>query len=185
MQYVGVVPIGSNNITNDLAIVLAIAPDLAEEIKTRFITGSFHTDKSPAIKVGKHGERTFERKEVEDVVMARLEEIFDEIRKKLKAAHYDQRLPEGIILTGGGAKMRDIEIFAKKCLEAAVTIGVPRGLDGVSKAIEKPEFATAVGLTLIAAEDSQYQASTSKKSKKSKSAKSNSSGFLKKLFSKF
>lgn len=185
LQYVGVVPIGSNNITNDLAIVLAIAPDLAEEIKTRFITGSFHTDKSPAIKVGKHGERTFERKEVEDVVMARLEEIFDEIRKKLKAAHYDQRLPEGIILTGGGAKMRDIEIFAKKCLEAAVTIGVPQDLDGVSKAIEKPEFATAIGLALIAAEDSQYQASTIKKSKKSKSAKSNSGGFLKKLFSKF
>ena len=185
LQYVGVVPIGSNNITNDLAIVLAIAPDLAEEIKTRFITGSFHTDKSPAIKVGKHGERTFERKEVEDVVMARLEEIFDEIRKKLKAAHYDHRLPEGIILTGGGAKMRDIEIFAKKCLEAAVTIGVPQDLDGVSKAVEKPEFATAIGLALIAAEDSQYQASTIKKSKKSKSAKSNSGGFLKKLFSKF
>ena len=186
LQYVGVVPIGSNNITNDLAIVLAIAPDLAEEIKTRFITGSFHTDKSPAIKVGKHGERTFERKEVEDVVMARLEEIFDEVRKKLKAAHYDQRLPEGIVLTGGGAKMRDIEVFAKKCLEAAVTIGVPQGLDGVSKAVEKPEFATAVGLALIAAEDTQYQNPTGKKSKKSKkSSHSSSGGFIKKLFSKF
>ena len=185
LQYVGVVPIGSNNITNDLAIVLAIAPDLAEEIKTRFITGSFHTDKTPAIKVGKHGERTFERKEVEDVVMARLEEIFDEVRKKLKAAHYDQRLPEGIVLTGGGAKMRDIEIFAKKCLEAAVTIGVPQGLDGVSKAVEKPEFATAVGLALIAAEDAQYQSPTGKKSKKSKKSSSSSGGFIKKLFSKF
>lgn len=185
LQYIGVVPVGSNNITNDLAIVLAIAPDLAEEIKTRFITGSFHTDKSPAIKVGKHGERAFERKEVEDVVIARLEEIFDEVRKKLKAAHYDQRLPEGIVLTGGGAKMRDIEIFAKKCLEAAVTIGVPQGLDGVSKAIEKPEFAAAVGLALIAAEDSQYQNSTSKKSKKSKNTKSVSGGLLKKIFSKF
>ena len=182
LQYIGVVPVGSNNITNDLAIVLAIAPDLAEEIKTRFITGSFHTDKSPAIKVGKHGERAFERKEVEDVVIARLEEIFDEVRKKLKAAHYDQRLPEGIVLTGGGAKMRDIEIFAKKCLEAAVTIGVPQGLDGVSKAIEKPEFAAAVGLALIAAEDSQYQNSTSKKSKKSKNTKSVSGGLLKKIF---
>ena len=64
--------------------------------------------------------------------------------------------------------MRDIEIFAKKCLEAAVTIGVPQGLDGVSKAIEKPEFATAVGLALIAAEDAQYQNPTGKKSKKSK-----------------
>ena len=185
LQYIGVVPVGSNNITNDLAIVLAIAPDLAEEIKTRFITGSFHTDKSPAIKVGKHGERAFERKEVEDVVIARLEEIFDEVRKKLKAAHYDQRLPEGIVLTGGGAKMRDIEIFAKKCLEAAVTIGVPQGLDGVSKAVEKPEFATAVGLALIAAEDAQYQNPTGKKSKKSKSSKTNSGGFIKRLFSKF
>ena len=185
LQYIGVVPVGSNNITNDLAIVLAIAPDLAEEIKTRFITGSFHTDKSPAIKVGKHGERAFERKEVEDVVIARLEEIFDEVRKKLKAAHYDQRLPEGIVLTGGGAKMRDIEIFAKKCLEAAVTIGVPQGLDGVSKAIEKPEFAAAVGLALIAAEDSQYQNSTSKKSKKTKNGKSVSGGLLKKILSKF
>ena len=185
LQYIGVVPVGSNNITNDLAIVLAIATDLAEEIKTRFITGNFHTDKSPAIKVGKHGERAFERKEVEDVVIARLEEIFDEVRKKLKAAHYDQRLPEGIVLTGGGAKMRDIEIFAKKCLEAAVTIGVPQGLDGVSKAIEKPEFATAVGLALIAAEDAQYQNPTGKKSKKSKSSKTNSGGFIKRLFSKF
>ena len=73
LQYVGVVPIDSNNITNDLAIVLAIAPDLAEEIKTRFITGNFNTEKSPAIKVGKHGERTFDRKEVEEVVKARLE----------------------------------------------------------------------------------------------------------------
>ena len=46
------------------------------------------------------------------------EEIFGEIRKKLKSAKYDQRLPEGIILTGGGARMRDIELFAKKALEA-------------------------------------------------------------------
>lgn len=184
LQYVGVVPIGSNNITNDLAIVLAIAPDLAEEIKTRFITGNFNTEKSPAIKVGKHGERTFDRKEVEDVVKARLEEIFSEVRKKLKSARYDQRLPEGIVMTGGGAKMRDIELFASKCLEAAVKIGVPSGLDGVSAAVEKPEFAVAVGLALIAAEEVDYRSSPNKKSKKLKQ-KSENSNFLKNIFSKF
>lgn len=187
LQYVGVVPAGSNNITNDLAIVLAIDPELAEEIKTRFVTGNFNSEKSPAIKVGKNGERTFDRKEVEEVVKARLEEIFSEIRKKLKAAKYDQRLPEGIVMTGGGAKMRDIDLFAKECLEASVKIGAPHGLDGVSNAIEKPEFATAVGLALIAAEDSQYEAPSGKSvKKKSKKAKSGSAGsFLKKLFSKF
>lgn len=186
LQYVGVVPAGSNNITNDLAIVLAIDPELAEEIKTRFITGNFDSEKSPAIKVGKHGERTFDRKEVEDVVKARLEEIFSEIRKKLKTAKYDQRLPEGIIMTGGGAKMRDIELFAKQCLEASVKIGTPRGLDGVANAIEKPEFATAVGLALISAEDSQYEPVNGKASKKSKNPKSKTDGGLfKRIFSKF
>ena len=184
LQYVGVIPVGSNNITNDLAIVLAIDPELAEEIKTRFVTGNFDSDKSLAIKVGKHGERTFERKEVEQVVKARLEEIFSEIRKKLKSAHYDQRLPEGIILTGGGAKMRDIEVFAKNSLEASVKIGVPRGLDGVAEAIEKPEFAVSVGLALFAAEESQYTPVNNKKSKKAPRKLSNGN-FLKKIFSKF
>lgn len=184
LQYVGVIPVGSNNITNDLAIVLAIDPELAEEIKTRYVTGDFESDKSLAIKVGKHGERTFERKEVEEVVKARLEEIFSEIRKKLKSAHYDQRLPEGIILTGGGAKMRDIDIFAKKCLEAAVKIGAPHGLDGVAEQIEKPEFAVSVGLALFAAEEIDYTPIQNKKSKKQKK-KSEGGNFLKKIFSKF
>lgn len=183
LQYVGVVPAGSNNITNDLAIVLAIDPELAEEIKTRFITGDFDTDKSPAIKVGKE-ERTFDRKEVEEVAKARLEEIFNEIRKKLKAAKYDQRLPEGIILTGGGAKMRDIDLFAKKVLEASVKIGKAKGLNGVADAVEKPEFATAVGLALFASESLSSGDSNHKKpTKASKSTKK--PGFLKKIFSKF
>lgn len=190
LQYVGVIPAGSNNITNDLAIVLAISPDLAEEIKTRFITGNFETEKSLTIKVGKEGkdERNFNRKEVEEVVKARLEEIFTEVRKKLKSAKYDQRLPEGIVLTGGGAKMRDIDLFAKKVLESAVNIGVPRGLGGVAESIEKPEFATAVGLAMFAAENAELPSSTGKKPKKSikkQSSSPNSLGFIKKIFNKF
>lgn len=183
LQYVGVVPAGANNITNDLAIVLAIPPDLAEEIKVRFVTGDFDNEKSPVIKVGKDN-RAFDRKEVETVVKARLEEIFGEVRKKLKAAKYDQRLPEGIVLVGGGAKMRDIELFAKKALEASVKIGLPQSLDGVAEAIQKPEFATAIGLAMIAAEENQYPLPENKKiSKKSKSGPK--LGFLKKIFSKF
>ncbi len=190
LQYVGVVPAGSNNVTNDLAIVLAIDPDMAEEIKTRFVTGDFTSEKSPVIKIGREGksERNFDRKEVDEVVKARLDEIFSEIRKKLKSAKYDQRLPEGIVLTGGGARMRDIDLFAKQALEAAVKIGVPQGLGGVSDAIERPEYATAVGLVLIAAKSS-HLSSSPKKSKKPKSKSSGKSsgplGLIKKLFSKF
>ena len=188
LQYVGVVPAGSNNITNDLAIVLAIDPDMAEEIKQRFVTGNFNTEKSQIIKIGKENgkERNFERKEVEEVVKARLEEIFGEIRKKLKIAKYDQRLPEGIILTGGGAKMRDIDLFAKNALEASVKIGVPLGLDGVADAVSKPEFATSVGLAMLAAEDGHSgETPTNKKSKKLPKIKKPSGNIFKKLFSKF
>ena len=192
LQYVGVIPAGSNNITNDLAIVLAIDPDLAEEIKLRFITGNFNSDKNPVIKMNKDGkERNFDRKEVEEVVKARLEDIFTEVRKKLKTAKYDQRLPEGIILTGGGAKMRDVDLFAKEILEAAVKVGIPKGAGGVADSIAKPEFAVAVGLALLAAEDNQAIVPEGKKShksaKKPKAAKSSSNplGFFKKIFSKF
>lgn len=187
LQYVGVIPIGSNNITNDLAIVLAISPEIAEEIKTRFVTGNFNSEKSQVIKVGKNSERVFDRKEVEEVVKARLDEIFTEVRKKLKSAHYDQRLPEGIVLTGGGAKVRDIEIYAKECLEAAVEIGIPKGLNGVAESIEKPEFATAIGLAMYAAESGESPSTTSKKSKKNIKKPSNFKfgGFLKKILSRF
>ena len=185
LQYVGVVPAGSNNITNDLAIVLAIDPDLAEEIKIRFITGNFSTEKNPVIKITKDGkERNFDRKEVEEVVQARLEDIFTEIRKKLKSARYDQRLPEGIILTGGGAKMRDIDLFAKQILEAAVKIGIPHGAGGVAESIEKPEFAVAIGLALLAAEESQYTAPAGKKPGKALKMPGKP-GLFKKIFSKF
>ena len=191
LQYVGVVPAGSNNITNDLAILLAIDPDMAEDIKTRFVTGDFDSEKSPIIRIGgkeKGHERNFDRKEVDAVVKARLEEIFGEVRKKLKAAKYDQRLPEGIILTGGGARMRDIELFAKKAMEASVKIGIPINVAGVSDAVERPEFAAAVGLAQIAAEDQIYATNSSKPQKKSKKAKKSakqSPGFFKKIFSKF
>ena len=187
LQYVGVVPAGSNNITNDLAILLAIDPDMAEEIKTRFVTGDFSSEKSPVIKIGKEKghERNFDRKEVDVVVKARLEEIFGEIRKKLKSAKYDQRLPEGIILTGGGARMRDIELFAKKALEASVKIGVPQDLSGVSEAVERPEFAAAVGLAQMAAEDQAYAVKPSKPQKKSKKPKKEGGNIFKKIFSKF
>ena len=187
LQYVGVVPAGSNNVTNDLAIVLAIDPEMAEEIKTRFVTGNFGSEKGDLIRIGKEGkgERVFERKEVEEVVKARLAEIFGEIRKKLKAAKYDQRLPEGIILTGGGAKLRDIDIFAKNALEASVKIGIPTGLGGVSEAIETPEYATAVGLALLAAEDYQHDMPITKKSGKSFKIGGKGPGLFKKIFSKF
>ncbi|MBQ2617307.1 MAG: cell division protein FtsA [Synergistaceae bacterium] len=151
LQYVGVVPAGSNNVTNDLAICLEINTEVAEEIKKRYVTGSFSGEKDIVIKVNRE-EFSFEREKVDEVVKARLDEIFDKVKKELRKAGYEKRLPEGAVLIGGGAKMRDIEVFAKQALEMSVKIGSPKGLGGVANAVEKPEYAAAVGLMLLSVE---------------------------------
>lgn len=146
LQFVGVVPIGSNDITRDLATVLMTVPEIAEEIKLRFASAKFgETDKDIVIKRGRE-ELIFARQEVDEVVEARLEEIFEGVRKLLKRAGYDKRLPEGVVLVGGGAKMRDIDSYAREQLELAARVGKPDGLRGVSEEVMRPEFAAAVGL---------------------------------------
>lgn len=186
LQYVGVIPIGSNNITNDLAIVLEIERAVAEDIKRRFVTGAFNeSEKEIVIKQGRE-ELRFDRAEVNELVKGRLKEIFEAVRKELKQAHYDKRLPEGIVLVGGGAKMRDIEIYAKEVLGAAVRIGIPNGFNGVAEAVAKPEYAAAAGLALMAARV-EGQRTTKKPSKhqKQKKLNKNSKGWFKGLLKKF
>lgn len=177
LQYVGVIPMGSNNITNDLAIVLKINTDTAEDIKLRFVTAEFKEGaKDITIKKGRE-EISFSREEVNEIVRARLSEVFERVDDQLKLAGYSHRLPEGVVIVGGGAKMRGIEKFAKEILQTATRLGAPSGLSGVSESVEKTEFSTAVGLALLATQDnSTREARTNKKKRK---------GTFKKLFSKF
>lgn len=176
LQYVGVVPAGSNNITNDLAICLEINTEVAEEIKKRYVTGSFEGGTNVHVKVGRD-EFTFERERVNEVVKARLAEIFDKVKKELRTAGYEKRLPEGAVLIGGGSKMRDIDVFAKSALEMSIRLGKPKNLGGVGASVEKPEYSAAVGLMLLATE-TDSRPTSGKKTKKE-------GGFLKNLFKKF
>lgn len=181
LQYIGVVPVGSNNITNDLAVMLAVDTEVAEEIKRRFASGNFGANTNPVVIRWRGKELRFEHEQIDEVVRARLEEILKLVRGELRKARYEQRLPEGIVLTGGGARMRDLEKFVREYLEMSVKIGVPAGLSGVADAVQKPEFAAAVGLMLQSAEFVPEKAAG--KSKKAKKAKSE--GFFQKILSKF
>ncbi len=186
LQFVGVVPIGSNDVTNDLATVLKTVPEIAEEIKVRFASGRFgETDKDVIIKRGRE-EYKFSRKEVDEVVEARLEEIFEGVRRMLKMAGYDKRLPEGLVLVGGGSKLRDIEVYARDQVELAVRLGKPEGILGVSEEVMKPEYSAAVGLMMLdAAEpdiDAKGDAGSKKKSKKNKA---DGESWLKRLLKNF
>jgi len=181
LQYLGVIPVGANNITNDLAIVLEIDTEIAEDIKKRFVTGLFEeSDKDIVIRRGRE-EVTFMRNDVNRVVKDRLTEIFEEVRKHLKMAKYDRRLPEGIVLVGGGARMREIDVFAKEILEASIKIGAPQGLGGVAEAVQKPEYAAAVGLALMAATEGKNNSVRGPKNKSKKNTGKSLLSFLKKF----
>lgn len=148
LQYIGVVEQGSNDITNDLATMLKTDIAVAEEVKRRFVTGAFDAgEKDIVVKRGR-AEMVFKRKEVDEVAEARLDDMFSAVRKKLRDAGYDRRLPEGVVLVGGGARLRDIEVYAREKVELMARIGAPSGLSGLGDALEKSEWATAVGLMM-------------------------------------
>lgn len=176
LQYLGVIPIGSNDITKDLAMILKTIPEVAEEVKLRFASANFEkNDKDFTIK-HERTDYTFNRAEVDEVVEARLEEIFEKVCEHLKRAGYAKRLPEGVILTGGGANMRGIDAYAREKVELAARIGKPgANIKNEVRDVMKPEYATAVGLMLMDA----YDTGEGKIEKSVKNRKSKNGGFLK------
>jgi len=149
LQYVGVVPVGSANITNDLAIGLKTDPEVAEKVKVghAIATGRGSVE---GISV-KDGEEihTFSTADIDEIVEARLEEIFEAVQDELKKAGRAGQLPSGVVLIGGGANMKKIADFAKEKLGLAARVGHANGLGGAVENIEQPEYAVASGLMLI------------------------------------
>ncbi len=156
LQYVATIPAGSNNITKDLAISLELNTEAAEEIKLRFVTADFSDNKE--ITMRHAGETiTFSKNEVNEIVKDRLDDIFAHVYEHLERAGYAQKLPEGAVIVGAGAKMRGIAGFAKESLKMATRVGIPgAGLSGMVEDIEKPEYATVIGLALSMADDGRF-----------------------------
>lgn len=154
LHYVGVVPIGGMHVTNDLAIGLKTSPETAEEVKVKHATAVVRSDKE-GLSV-KQGDEilTFDSEEIDEIVEARLEEIFDGIEAELKKAGRAGKLPSGVVLVGGGAKLKRVADYTRERLGMAVTLGAPSGFGGVDERIEQPEFAAAVGLMFADMEES-------------------------------
>ena len=184
LQYVAVVPIGGNNITNDLAIGLKISPEMAEKLKIDHASALVRNDASGVSL--KHDDEifNFETEEIDEIVEARLDELFELIEKELKRAGRSGKLPSGAVLTGGSAKLKGIAEYAKKTLGVAATIGVASGYGGVVDDIDKPQFATAIGLMLIDSEMGT-RGKQNAKSMISKNTISGGLGIISKLIGKF
>ncbi len=183
LRFTGVIPIGGINITNDLAIGLKIDQEIAEKLKIEHASAITRKE-SAGISVEHDGEiHSFNTMEIDEIVEARLDEIFEAINKELIRAGRARKLPSGVILTGGTAMLDGMAEYAKESLGLAAKIGVVSGYGGVADGIDKPEFATAVGLMLIDAESGNVM----KQSKKfnGKNAIVSGAGMLSRLLGRF
>jgi cell division protein FtsA len=183
LRFTAVIPIGGANITNDLAIGLKTDPEIAEKIKLEHASAVSSGDAS-GISI-KHNDEiySFNTSDIEEIVEARLEEIFEAINNELKRAGRAGKLPSGAVLTGGTAQLKGIADYAKESLGLAVRVGVATGYGGVADGIDTPQFATVLGLMLIDAE----AGGAVKHGSKQKSGKmlSHGVGMITKLFGRF
>jgi len=156
ISYSGVIPIGAKNVTNDLAIGLRVSLESAEKIKV------FLSDNAKKTKKGKDEgdvldleslgisevKNVSKRTLVDGIIRPRLNEIFTMVRLELDKVGVSNRVPSGVVITGGGAETVDVEESARRMLSLPVRIGKPKGIGGLIDDVITPSFSTCVGLII-------------------------------------
>lgn len=190
--YSSVLPIGGQNITNDLAIGLRTSLEVAEKIKIKLSAPS----ELPPYELTKDGNdyiipelsvdgaslssanNTVSKKLLDDIIKARLNEIFSLIALEVKKSGMSGKLPGGIVIVGGASETRGVAEVARNVLRMPVRVGYPNGVTGLIDEVSSPAFASSIGLVIFG---SKYGTSGSKTSSKGKvgSVFSKALGFIK------
>ncbi|HXG40838.1 MAG TPA: cell division protein FtsA [Candidatus Limnocylindrales bacterium] len=147
--HTAVLPVGGNNVTNDVAIGLKTSLQVAEELKIRHGTCDLRSvaeDETISVSVlGEEAGRTVSRLEVCRIIEARMRETFELLRAEMAEAGHGM-LPAGIILTGGAAQLAGVAELGREVLEMPVRIAAPSGIGGLVDTLLTPVYATSVGL---------------------------------------
>ena len=148
-----VLPLGSGNITNDIAIGLKTEVVVAEDIKKQhgacILPLSEKIKKEQANKkievFDKSASLSFTKNNLVSIIEPRVSEILGLMQKELKSIGRQELLPGGVVLTGGGAKLPKIKELAREQLRLTCGIGMPKGISGID---QDPALATITGLVL-------------------------------------
>jgi cell division protein FtsA len=182
LSYSSVLPVGAKNVTNDLAIGLQVSLESAEKIKLilskefkkkpkafKDIRAGSEDDTIDLSEYGFTDTKKVSRKTLlEGIIKPRLNEIFTMVRLQLEKEGIRNKVPSGVIITGGGAETAGVEESARKSLSLPVRIGKPKGVTGLIDDVIKPEFSTTVGLLLMGAKSLNYGKSLTSLPKKIK-----------------
>lgn len=148
VEHVAVIPMGGTHITNDLAIGLKTDLDIAELIKLKHASLNKSSTGETSFVV-KGEEFRFDRDMMRLIVEARVEEILEFADHELKKIKRSKKLPGGVVLTGGTAKLPGLVEFTKEVMELPARTGNWKHIKRVVDGMDEHEFAPAVGLMLL------------------------------------
>jgi cell division protein FtsA len=161
-----VLPIGGTDITNDLAIGLHTSPQNAENLKIN--QGNSLASQIPEdalIDIEGIGGRESKQKKlryVNEIVEARMREIFEDSYKILNEQYDLKMITAGLTMTGGASLLKNSDVLAEEIFNMSAKIGYPNlsDLAGPTERLENPKYATSVGILYYA-----YNELVSKESK--------------------
>lgn len=142
--HAAVIPVGGENITKDLSVVLRTPTEQAERIKLEYGHAYFNEASENEVfevpVIGADTKEQYSQRYISEIISTRLEELFELILDEF----YHQNLsglPGGVVLTGGVAKLDGIAQLARDCLQTRVRIATPQYIG-----VREPEYTSAVNL---------------------------------------
>lgn len=151
--HTGVIAMGGNHITNDIAVGLRCSIQDAESIKVAHgCAMATMLGEDPILEVPSVGgkkPREVPRSQLTKIIEPRVEEIFSLVGQEIANSGYKHLLSTGVVLTGGASQLEGSAELAEFILEAPVRRGAPRGIGGLLDVVSSPIYSTAVGLLLF------------------------------------
>jgi cell division protein FtsA len=146
----GVIGLGGNNITSDVAYGLRTSPREAERLKVKhgcaLSTRVSESDVVPVMAGPGKEPRRITRQVLSGIIEPRITELFSLIDKQISSNGLKRSLSAGVVITGGSSLLDGVNELAEQVFDLPVRIGRPSGLEGLSEVVADPRFATGVGL---------------------------------------
>ena len=153
-KHLAVIPVGGDHITNDVASVLKIPINKAEEIKKEVDLFSSetveHTEKLEFDHMGRN--YSYSLSELTEIVQCRVEELFTVLVKKEVAASGVSMLPAGLVITGGGSRSIGIDQYLSRVMDMPVRAALPIDSNRMPPGRNGPEYTCASGIIKYALE---------------------------------
>jgi cell division protein FtsA len=148
------IPLGGDHLTRDVAWLLKVNYEDAENLKREYgcaVTGAASEHSWIEIpSLEGRGLREAPRNQLNEILEARAEEIFERVYAEILRVEMEKSLLEGAVLTGGGALLAGMCDVAERALNCQARNGLAVGIEDWPKELDSPVWTTAAGLAMYA-----------------------------------